>query len=46
MSQNMNTIANGLATFAARPNRFDMSNKPNFPIETLYRPHFPDNYEY
>ena len=41
----MNTIDDGLAMFTARPDIYDMANKPYCLVVTLYRPHFPDNDE-
>lgn len=45
ISQNMNTIIDGLSMFTTRPYKFDMANKLDFPVITLYRPHLPNNDE-
>lgn len=39
----MNTIADGLAMFTTIPDRFDMANKSDCLVVTLYRPHLLDN---
>ena len=39
----MNAIDDFLAMLDARPNIYDMDNKLDCFVITLYRPHFPDN---
>lgn len=41
----MNTIVDCLAMYVARPRYFDLINKPDCNVVTLYKPHLPDNEE-
>lgn len=46
INRGMNTIVYGLAMYASHLERYDMGNKPDGRIITLYRPHLPNNDEF